>query len=136
MTTTTTINVENVATEAELADEIGGMTELLPLLPKDAPVSLTFRQKALEETIKVLSRRTPPIRDADISIPKELRDCVVYGALARIYENNMTQGNPDSLWTKKAQTWRDRYISELSSLQPTLGDDVRGPSMSMTVHRR
>lgn len=86
--------------------------------------------------MKALSRRTPPIVAADLSNVTELRDCVTYGALARLYEGNMTQGDPNSLFTKKAMMWREKYNAELSSLQPTIGDELRGPSMSITIHRR
>lgn len=136
MSTTTTVDVDSVATDADLVEELGDETILNRILPKSSKDSRPFRKKALEATTKALSRRTPPIRDSDLSDVTELRDCVVYGALARIYASNMTSGSEDALFTAKAQEWSDAYDNELEALQPTLGDEVRGPSMSITVHRR
>lgn len=136
MTTTTTINVDTVCTDADLVEELGDEKELNRILPKDSKDSYPFRKKALEATMKALSRRVPSIHASDIAIVSELRDCVAYGALARIYETNMTQGSSDSLFTKKATMWADKFSAELQALSPTVGDSLRGPTMTMTVHRR
>ena len=128
--------MDTVCTDADLVQELGDEKQLSTILPKDSKDSYPFRKKALEATMKALSRRVPSIQAADLAIVTELRDCVAYGALARIYETNMTQGSSDSLFTKKATMWAEKFTSELQALSPTIGDSLRGPTMTMTVHRR
>lgn len=135
MTTTTTIDVDDVATDDDLVDELGEKAILTSLLP-DGGDSEPFRRKALEDTMKRLSRRTPPISDADLNDVTELRDCVVYGALRRIYERAMTQGSADSLWTKKREWYAQMYADEVAGLMPTLAGEVRGPSLGIAIERR
>ena len=136
MTTTTTLNVENVATHADLVEEVP--QAVLNRVMKSALAADTqpARLKALEETTKALSRRMPPIVDSDLSSPTELRDCVVYGALWRIYRDAMTQGSADALFTKQAEDWRDKYTAELRALSPSLDGGVRGPTLTLVVSRR
>lgn len=134
--TTTTIDVEDVCTNAHLVSEIGDATLLDRLLPVESKDSAPFRQRALEETMKSLRRRVPPITEAMLSNVVELRDAVRFGALARLYERAMTQGGRDNVHATKARWYQERFQDELRALQPTIGDEVRSPPRTMTIHRR
>lgn len=136
MSVFTTIEVDDVCTDQHLLEEVGDQQVLDRLVPSETKDTRFFRQRALEQTMKALRRRVPPITDASLSDVRELRDCVRFGALARMYERAMTEGTDDSLWTRKARWYQDRFQQELQALQPSIGDDVRGPPMSITVHRR
>lgn len=138
-TTTSTISIANVATEADIADTGfgGSTTRMYDLLPEGVSDLTTHRTKALEATMKHLKRRIPPIRDADIADPTDLRDAVCYHALAQLYEDAMSTAGLDDAFRKKAEWWRDRWSSEVGAMNPTLGDDVRGaPGNTIVVTRR
>ena len=86
-------------------------------------------KRAPIDPAQIAELKNLPLLKADLPLP-------VYGALAKIYVTNMTSGNADSLWTKKAKMWQDRFDIEIAALVPTLGDEVRGPPRSIAVSRR
>ena len=138
MTTTTTIDIDTVCTHAQLVAELLGDDHILTQVLGDSQDSEAVRQRALEETIKRLSRRTPPVLDSELNDVTELRDCVRYGALWKIYFTAMTEGDESALWTRKASSWKEMFLDEVAAVQPSLGGDVRAAagSPSVAVHRR
>lgn len=137
-TTTTTIAIADVASEADVADTGfgGSTTRMYDLLPEGVADLTTHRTKALEASMKHLKRRIPPIVDADIADPTDLRDAVCYHALAQLYEDAMSSADLGDAFRKKAEWWRSRWESEIAALNPTIGDDERGPPGSQIVVTR
>lgn len=131
-------DVNIYATHQDLVDELGGSErKLRQLLPPDADPSdpsKAVREGAARDTFKALGRRTPPITPGMVAVPSELRDAVVYGALARLYRGAITvDGDANSL------LWRDyqrRFDGEVSGVRLSI---TGGPStfpMSMPMIRR
>lgn len=130
------IDVDDVCTHEQLADEIGGTEELENVLPTSfAGSSEKPRQKALDDVLKALSRRTPPIRESDLQYVTELRDAVTYGALERIYRAATT--GPDSPFSALARHYERKFQAETLGLTPTLAlDGARGSAFSIAMERR
>lgn len=131
-----TIAIDSVCTHEQLADEIGGTAELENLLPESfAGESTSPRQLALHDVIKTLSRRTPPIREADLQDVTELRDAVRYGALERIYRSAMT--GPDSPFAALQRIYERKFQAETLGLTPTIAlDGSRGSAFAISMERR
>ncbi len=133
---TTFTDVDLVATEADLEDEIGGTTALANIRPPDWTDCERARQRAFDRVIAALARRTPPIREGDLARMAELRDAVIYGALAILYSQAMTTGDEDALFTSKRDYYDKRFADEIAGLTPTLAGDLRGATQSFAVERR
>lgn len=133
------MNVEDVCTATQLADEIGG-PEALETLERKTAVGATLgnelaRVGALGDVLRALSRRAPPILEADLVDPAELRAAVAYGALTRLYRQAMT--TPDSIFAEHAKTFAAKFDDEVGSLAPRLGDgDSTGSAFSYATERR
>lgn len=130
-----TILVDDVCTDADLAIEVGGTELLLRMIPASwAGLATNARQSALDETMRALARRTPIIVDADLADVTELKGCVLYGALERLFRMAMT--TPDSVHALQRKIYADRFQSEISGLMPTLNGDLRGAVFSIAFERR
>lgn len=127
------MDIESVCTHSQLDDELKNkLDRLLP--PSFSGDSTVIRTKALERVLKYLARRTPPIREGDISSPSELRDAVLYCAAEELYREAIT--SPDSVHVIQWRAYRDRANDELTSMNPTLSDGQRGASFSWSSERR
>jgi len=132
-----TIDVETVCTHADLLTEIGSTRELARLLPPEAAGSSTaFREAALEETIKALRRRAPPVFEADLADVTELRDVVAYGAAARLYRLSLTGAADTDAQAAKWRHYRDAFRDEIDALSPTVAMGARAAVGSIQVSRR
>lgn len=131
------IDVDDVATESDLDDYLGGMlTEQMHLLPKAWSDSEKVRQWALDETLRMLSRRVPPIYEEDITRPSELKQAVVHGAAFRLFEFGMSAATDAEVFNAKAVREEKRFYDEIDSLKITVEDGVTATAMSFGVSRR
>lgn len=131
-----TISLESVCTDTDLANEIGGAENLENLLARSQGGSSELaRQAALDDVIRTLRRRSPPIYDSDLSDPTELRAAVTYGALMRLYRQAMT--TPDSIFAAHAKTYASQFEDEVDGLSPTVGGgDATASVFSFGTERR
>lgn len=133
------IDVETVASDADLANELGG-TEALQNLVKDPEAdpsnTLVARRNALNEVVDSLRNRTPPIYDSELSDVTELSRLVVYGAISRLYRNNITTGTEEDVSFAKHKLYQKLFESSMTSLRPTLSGVLVGGSRSIQFSRR
>jgi hypothetical protein len=131
-----TIDVDNVATDSDLSDEIGGQPILSNLIPVSWENSAEkARQGALKHILKHLARRVPPITESDLLDEEELKECVIWGSLAHLYRINIT-GGPDDPNAKLEKKYASMFSSELNALSPTVSSGERANSRSIAFHRR
>lgn len=131
-----TIAIDSVCTDRHLETEVGGASALANLLAKsEGGSSVLARQAALDDTMRALRRRAPPIFEADLADVTELRAAVAYGALMRLYRQAAT--TPDSIFLTHAKTFAVQFEAELDGLSPTLcGGDSVGATASWSTERR
>lgn len=135
MTAMSTIAIDDVCTEADLEQEVGGSAVLQSLIPSEWSGSAQkAREDALDDVVRALRRRTPPIREADLADVTELKMAVKFGALERLYRLAMTTSG--SVHAEHRRLYSDRFSDEVNGLSPTLTDDTRGAVMSIAFHRR
>lgn len=128
-----TLDVNTIATDANISDLVGA-SELANIMPDGWADAEPARQIAYDNALKTLSRRTPPVYEATLSIPAELRDATVYGALANLYARGITgTDDPQSIQWKR---FRDEFNAELRSIRPTVEDGVRAPNTQISLERR
>jgi hypothetical protein len=134
-----TLNVETVATDANLQDELGGAAALANLVADpdaDPSITLQARTLTLAEVLSHLANRTPPVRPEYLSNASELGSVVVYGALARLFRNNITTGGMDDVNAAKHRIYQKLYESSLIALRPSQNQSVRSGSSSIGFSRR
>jgi|GEM_PF-6819407 len=129
-----TIAVDTVATDADIESEVAGTSALRDLLPEGWTTAKPAREIALTETLRELSRRTPPILEADLIEVTDLRDSVIYGALARLYRAAI-QVDGDRYW-HLARHYEKAYANERRTVRPTLQDGQSAHPHTITMHRR
>jgi len=133
------INVDSVASTGDLVSEIGSQAALDNLMkdPTESPSAATkARQLALTEVLNHLKNRTPPVLESDLSNVTELAPVVVYGALARLYRNNITVGDNEDVSANKHRIYQRLFESSLSALRPTVQSLLKSASSSITFSRR
>lgn len=133
------INVNDVCTDADLIEEIGSPEALSNLLARSLDNDSTpARRAAMNDVLRMLSRRSPPIRDVDIVDPTELRAAVAYGALTRLYRQAMTTA--DSVFAVHAKTYSNQFEDEVAGLRPRVadldGESVSASAFSFGTERR
>lgn len=132
---TTTLDADDIATDADLAIEVGGSSQLSNLIPADWSGSAKkARQAALEDMMRALRKRTPPVTEADLMDATELKSGVVYGACERLYRVAMT--TPDSVYATHRKLYAERFDEELDGFTPTLSEGERGGPTSFVIERR
>lgn len=131
--TTTILDVNAIATDADLLDEAG---EILDHAKKPGWSSwLADRTAALDDVLDALRNRTPRVYDTDLVDPTELKRAVVFRALERIFERAIT-GEGD-VWHVRARSMGRRYATAVSALAPTVQDGVVAPGgLSIGIFRR
>lgn len=131
-----TISIESVATDQDLADAVGGFPVLFNLLPREWNESgLTIRQKKLDEVLRYLLRRSPPIYEGYLSDVTELKDAVIWGSLAELHLMAVT-GGPDDPHRFQSKEYTAKYKAELDSMAPTLSTGERMETGMITISRR
>lgn len=128
------IPVDNVATEGDLADEIGGATLLNRAKVAGQVDFTTARQLGLNDVLEHLAARTPPIREADLSVVSELKRAVVYRALERICRNAITADG--DAWSVRARTYHTEYEGAIARLKPTVNGSSTGSPTGFSYSRR
>jgi hypothetical protein len=134
-----TIHVDSVASDADLAAELGSQSALDNLLsdPTAIPSAATrARELALADVIDHLRNRTPAVHAGDLSDLTELGPAVIYGALARLYRNNMVTGDGEDISANKHKLYQRMFESRLSALRPTLYASLVSASASIQFSRR
>lgn len=131
------MDVETVCTEADLATYLQGqLTAQTKLLPAGHADASAQRQRALNDVLKALVRRTPPIHEYDLAIPAELKDAVLYGAEMYLREFGLTNASPESAMFFLFRTAEKRFSAEIDGLTPTLAGGFRGNSSGFAISRR
>ena len=129
------LDVEDIATDADLGNEAGGFAKIANLLAKDWNGSgKPARQAALDHVLLNLSRRTPPILEGNLDNAAELKLAVVYGALERIYRRAITDGG--DVFSSQRKVYEKLYGAELGALTPTVSGGSRGAPLGIAFHRR
>jgi len=131
-----TIDIELVCTHAQLGDEVLGIERLSELTKSmDESSSLAVRQRALEDVLFILEKRTPPIYASSINAPSQLLRAVTYGALERLYREAMT--NEKDVFGTKRVIYEKRFTSEVSTLMLKVDNGSRTASaLSAPTGRR
>lgn len=138
MTDTTTIDLDSVCTHADLIGEIGSEVQLrrmLPAQPSDTTdPTRPFRQRALEDVVKLMKRREPPIHEGNLSDLTQLRDAVIYGTLSRLYRVNATTDADvhSAMW----RHWERRMESEVMSMRVDVAEGGVVNMTGISVRRR
>jgi hypothetical protein len=137
---TTTLDVETIATDADLEVYAGGRSALQDLLPDEwfsetlnRKSAALARQQAFEDIAATLRQRRPPIRDTDLTDPNELKPAVCYGALAIIYSFAAT--HEDSPHVARGKSYAARFSSEKLALQPSVTAGSTSSSLSIRMSR-
>jgi len=134
-----TINVDSVASTADLVSELGSQAALDNLMkdPTENPSAATkARTAALAEVLSHLRNRTPPVLEADLSDVTELAPVVVYGALARLYRNNIVVGDNEDVSANKYRIYQKLFESTLTGLRPTVQALLKAGSATIQFSRR
>ncbi len=128
------LDVDAIATDADLVNEVQSSTKIAELTRETSGSAKAARQQALDDILRHLSRRTPPIVESSLSIPAELKMCVVYGALERLYRRQMNEAG-DQAGTQQ-KIYMRKYDSEVSAILPTIAGGARGSAFSIAISRR
>ncbi len=62
------MNVDSIVTDADLAAEIGGLPRLNSTQALIA-IRDTYRAQALQDVLRALETRSPPVREGDLTDP-------------------------------------------------------------------
>lgn len=131
------LDVDTVCTHEDLANEIGSLAALLPLLPRDAAGdSHNVRLLAYSDVVKALARRAPPVHENDLDDPTQLRDAVAYGALARLYRAAVTTNDPADIHRAKWSHYQSLQDDEIAGLRPSVGGGSNASTFSIPFGRR
>ncbi len=131
-------DIDIYCTHSDLIDELGSERKLRKILPAepnntDDPTA-TLREQALRDVLKALARRTPPILQAQLTVPSELKDAIVYSTLMRLYRGGITSdGDVNSIMWKH---YRDAFSAELQGMRLTVEDTASVDVFSIPIFRR
>lgn len=126
------IDVDTVCTDADLEGYVLGAQNLQTLLPEEwltddesKKTARPARDQVLKIVMTRLSRRTPPVTEADITAdPTQLKVVVAYGTLELLYRAAATsEGSPN---LKRADAWLKKFEAELEALMPPVDTDGDG----------
>jgi hypothetical protein len=79
-----TLDVNMIATDADLANEVGDLARLTRAMPRPDKRD-SARAAALSDVLAALRTRTPSIFAESLIDPNELKKAVVYRALSKIF---------------------------------------------------
>lgn len=101
---TTFLVADSICTDADLANEVGGLSELNRINKTQAQRD-ALRQDALNDAVLALASKTPPIFDSDLSDSTELKKAVCYRTLHKLYFSSITaEGDRAHTLSKNYQT--------------------------------
>ena len=127
-------NVQLVATDKDLEDEVDEK-EFCRLIG-DSADGRQKRQLAFDDILYQLRNRVPPIQEGDLAVITELKIAVVYGAIARLYRDNMTTGGGDDINHSKAKHYQAMYKERVHQLRPSVANQKTGGPSGIAFHRR
>lgn len=128
------LEVDDICSDEQLANEIGGTTELARITPQDWESARTARLGAYEEILTALRKRSPPVLESDLTNREELRRPIAYGAAARLYL--MAATSDDDVFMAKSKRFRALFDDEVLGLAPTVSEGQREAVFSISVGRR
>lgn len=138
-----TIDVEDVATDVDLTKYTLGNSNLQDLLPDEwaedpladplVKSAAIARSNVLREVLDALANRVPPIREADLTTPSELKTVVCYGTLAYLYNGAIR--HDDSPNVGRAKRFSQMYADALAALKPTVLAGVAAPARTIRLSR-
>ena len=133
-----TISIDDVCTDAQIDEHLGGrLTANIGILPASwGGSALPARNYALRRALQSLDRRTPPVREGDISDPSQLHDAVLFGAIAHMFDAQVTSGGESEVLYLQARNYEKRFMAELSSLVITGPNSERIISRAPSISRR
>lgn len=117
------IDVETVCTDSDLLNRAGA--DRVKRAKPELSERTAARAEGLREVLSDLAGRSPPISEADIQTPSELREMVMYRSLNIIFEN--ATASADSLHAYLAKQYADQYKA-VSKRSITVVGGARGPS--------
>jgi hypothetical protein len=130
-----TIAVDSIATDADLALELGGVARLNSAQP-DITIRNAYRASALVDVLASLATRTPSLLEGDLSFPGELKQAVVYRALSKICFSAMTGGSSEDRNAALAKKYEADYQGAVRA-RFTASPGVTSPSgISFSFERR
>ena len=80
----TILDVDAIATDDDLANEVASRARL-ERANRDETQRDAIRERALDDVLTALQTRAPPITEAMLANPAELKQAVVYRALSKIF---------------------------------------------------
>jgi hypothetical protein len=131
------ITAASVATVQMLKDELGSDEALANLTPSsDADAPTKAIQAALDDVVYMLKNRVPPVLERDLRDVTELKIPVVYGALMRLFRQNITTGDEKDVNARRARDYQAMYDQRVATLRPTLiSCEIASPA-TIAFHRR
>jgi hypothetical protein len=110
------VPVDDVCTEQDLLNQFGGDADgLAAIVPHrlDGDTS-TIRQSVLDEVLRSLAKRRPPLYASTIEDLTGLKYAVAMGTIAALYQSAIT-GDRD-VHHIQYKIWSERYTSEVGSV--------------------
>lgn len=129
------MNVDDVCTETDLLNQFGGDEDALAaIIPhRLAGVTTTIRQSVLDEVLRSLAKRRPPLSPSTIEDITSLKFAVAMGTIAALYQSAITSDR--DVHHIQYKIWAERYTSEVGSVQINVNGG--GPAArSRSVTRR
>jgi hypothetical protein len=126
------LDVDDIATDADLASEVGDVARLGRAMPRVESRN-AIRADALNDVVRSLATRTPAIRPELLTDPTELKKAVVYRALSKIFLGAVSVDG--DLHTFLSQRYEREYQSAVRGAF-TVYPGVTGPSGSSFSYER
>ena len=132
---TTTLVIDDICTHDDLIALVGSEGQLNNLIAGDWGGSSEFvRREALEDVLRSLKRRVPPISDTDLSnAPEDLGRAVGYRALASLYLKGVT--SKDDHFDVKRKYYAQMADDCLSGLSPQTPSGIAPSGISIRMER-
>lgn len=112
-----TIDVDDILSDAELDEWLGGQVEdATTLRPAAWTSAKPAREYALGETLRIFARNKPPVREHEITTPAVLKRAITLGAAARLYELAMTSAPEPGFFFHMEKRYRSMFEDEVRRL--------------------
>jgi hypothetical protein len=122
----TIINVDSVATDQDLIDEMGGSEKLVSTLRTQAARD-GYRANAWSDVVGALATRSPPVRESDLVDPTELKMAVVYRVLSKACFQAATSAKEEDVFHARALRYANEYKAAVAR-NVTVSPGVTSPS--------
>lgn len=130
---TTTLNVENIATDADLSAVPGSGALVTRAMPVQSARD-AIRASALQDVVDALASRSPPVADTDLTYPAELKNAVVYRSLHVIFRSART-GAGDH-WDLLAKDYEREYRTAVGRSYTVSSNQSSPGGFSFSMERR